>query len=143
MPSLAKLISGLEQGSKEAIPIAKDTIDKAANAVHQELQRTTPNVTGGLVGSLRIEPIVSASKYGKVIDYDGYDKQGQAYSAIANSLNHGRMSYKGQKRKRSRKNHSNAKGARLFIDNAQSQLKGLDNKISQNIIDNINNKTRV
>jgi len=138
--SLGTLIKALDDGSNEAIQIAQDTIDEMAQGVYDELKRTTPQDTSGLVGSLTIQSTQNQNSYGKEIFYDGYDKNGQPYQAIANSLNIGRMSYKGQKRKRGRKNHEPAQGARLFINNAQRQLKGLDDKIRENVIGNINDK---
>jgi len=110
------------------------------------LQRTTPKSTGGLVSSLVMKPSKNATKYGKEIVYDGYDKNGRPYQVIANSLNRGIVERVGKGTKRLRgkriKSRQSGTGALLFIDNAQKQLTGLTERIKDNVISNINNKLK-
>ena len=73
-----------------AVDSVKTVLDRKSNQVKDYLAMSTPRKTGGLVGSLKRNPIEpSGGKVGFKIVYDGYNQKGVAFQLIANALNVG------------------------------------------------------
>jgi hypothetical protein len=116
-----------------ALTVAKATIKDETYMLFDNMKNATPVRTGNLKNSIRIYPNSKGTYHGYGIDYDGYDANGVAYSKIARSLNKGRksgVSKNGRKFGALSGNH--------FIDFAIAKLKGMDNRINDNIDKAIN-----
>lgn len=126
MEELAKYLNSLSENLGPSVKNAvMGQIDEEARRTFDQIKQTTPDsranpnskvpfVSTHLVDTLTIKPVSKFGYYGYVIDYEGYNEKGVAYSLIARSLNKG-----------------SAKGnvATHHIDNAVNQLTGMDKRI--------------
>jgi hypothetical protein len=93
----------------------KEQIDIEVKAFLDNLTRTAPVKTGGLVRSLQSTQITARKNYyGYEITFDGADKDGTPYQKIANILNYGTSRIQGTR----------------FVSKAVRKLKGMDDRIA-------------
>jgi len=99
--------------SKEAI---KQQVDIEAEALREQLHKTTPRRYGNLVRSLnKVEITNRHNWYGYRLEFEGEDKEGTPYQKIANVLNFGSSIIKGTR----------------FISKAIRKLRGIDSRIAE------------
>lgn len=124
---MSSLLSRLKDLGPESIAIAKKTIDTATEQYENQLKTQTPRRTGGLVNSLQVTPATNknANYYGYDVDFIGTNENGESNAKVANILNYGNQRIAGSH----------------FIDKATKKLKGLSQKIEDNILDNMEVKT--
>ena len=99
--------------SKEVI---KQQVDIEAEALREQLARTTPRRYGDLVRSLsKVEVTNRHNWYGWRIEFVGNNKNGVPFQKIANILNFGSSTIKGKR----------------FISKAIRILRGMDDRIAK------------
>jgi len=115
-----------------AIDSVKTVLAKKSTEVKNYLQTATPRKTGGLVESLKRNPIESSGgKVGYKIIFDGYNQKGAAHQMIANALNAGFFV-----------NQFTYIPGSHFMDKAVALLKGMDEEIDKEFEKKVAERTR-
>lgn len=98
-----------------AIEAVQEQIDYEVDKLIKELEESTPRgQTLGLLNSLRRTKVVARRNwYGYRIEFEGENRKGVPYQAIANILNYGTSTIRGTR----------------FINRAIRNLKGMDDRI--------------
>ncbi len=123
---MSSFLSRLENIGPESIAIAKKTIDTAVDEYERNVTTATPVRTGSLKSSFKVTPVVKGSNYyGYNAEFTGENENGESNAKIANILNYGSPTMAGSH----------------FLDKATKKLKGLSQKIEDNIVDNMEVKT--
>ena len=122
----------------EAIEAAKEAIDVAFDEAFENIKDKTPFDTRGLQNSFRRERITDRGEnyYGQRAFFEGDAPNGEPYEKIANIVNYGSPA-------RVSKNSVQFGGftGTFFITNAIRKLRGLNNRINENIDGVLRSKT--
>ena len=122
-------LKSLENLGDEAIDAFKKTIDDAVDTYNVNISPEIPYNSGELKASFTVEEDRRGSKYyGYKAYFKGENSDGQPFEKIANVLNYGR---KAGETKSGRK--YGAITGTHFITNAIRNLKGLNDRINENI----------
>ena len=117
--ALGACFDELSSVGNKAVEAIKAQIDEETDSVERELQRNTPEKTGGLKASLKRVKISSKTRYGYRLEYEGNAPDGTPYAKIANILNSGTSTIK----------------PRRFLTKAVKKLKGLDERAAKRFTD--------
>lgn len=119
---LDSFLENLSHIGRDAISATTEVIDEESTLLFENIKESTPIRSGGLKNSLVIRrKNDSPTRYGYIIDYEGYNEQGVAYSKIARTLNKGTKTV----------------SATRHIDRAIRKLKGLDDRIYERYLEKI------
>ena len=112
---MSEYFNSLTEKTEQAVEAIKEQIDIEAEEFRKQLEQTAPKgATLGLLNSLRKTKLVVRRKwYGYSVEFEGYNKKGEPYQKIANSLNYGTSTIQGTR----------------FISRAIRKLKGMDERI--------------
>ncbi len=116
----------LENLGIESRKIAEKTIDEATFNYQKDILNSVPVKTGELKESFKVEKSDRGNNYyGYNAEFKGVNRNGEPYAKIAAIQNTGTARFVGSH----------------FIDKATKKLKGLTQKIEDNILDNMEVKT--
>lgn len=124
---MSAFLFNLEKIGEESLAIAKKTIDDAVKRYENDILLSVPVRTGELKKSFKVEKVtgLGSNFYGYKAEFIGTNENGESNAKVANILNYGNQRIAGSH----------------FIDKATKKLKGLSQKIEDNIIDNMEVKT--